>query len=636
MFDEPVEPGSEGAFGAFEEMMRQGVQFVINTEPDAEKFINLFTMLATDDYFEFFGYLDTDGKDELRCVARLFAIQIWNATPLPSNNYRPKPLPLPKRNDPCFCGSGRKYKQCCARLDADGMPPIAPEMATAFFLESITQAELKQAYIHFPHDLLGFIAGEWVKQDQTMAERALMMLDPIFKQEDDSLDHRDELAMDTMLNLCDLLDKPRKKMSLLRRMIAHSDNALKTAALHRYACILGDNGQDDEAWACFQQAQRIDPNNPALSHLELLLLMQQGKLEQMQQRGKFWLKRLHSMNRGGDLDELIDFIEQMLSDPPTAVAPMLEQQTPGAGRLIAWLQQAMKQPPELIEKIQYFDDCCQIEPKNQTSAQLLKQWNKLVPRYDKYMWNKPESWLKMLEKHPELAGSIVVIDDLIMSIHQLDGPNPMQTFQPLLMLAMLQVKSLIPQQPEQPLIWDFMENRPALRIIGFLADTMEMVDDEKTALEMREWLLRLNPNDNQGMRSEVVNAYLRLGRNDDVVALCAHYPEDMLVDVTYGHALALFRLGERQRADLQLQLAKEHLPKVAPAITREKMKAPKNRFDRFVTLGSDGEAWEYRQSARELWLNTPGAMAWLKQHGKKKAKAPAAKKTDTGNQGNLF
>ena len=41
---------------------------------------------------------------------------IWNATPLPGNHFRPKPIPEPGRNDPCPCGSGRKYKQCCARL----------------------------------------------------------------------------------------------------------------------------------------------------------------------------------------------------------------------------------------------------------------------------------------------------------------------------------------------------------------------------------------------------------------------------------------------------------------------------------------------------------------------------------------
>lgn len=629
MFDATVDPDSGEAFAAFEEMLRQSVQFVINLEPDAEKFINLYTMLATDDFFKFFRYLNTDGKDELRSLARLFAMQIWSGTPLPSNNYRPRPLPLPKRNDPCLCGSGRKYKQCCARLDTEETPPISTELLTVFLLELITQAELKEAYLHFPHMLLGYVAGKWARQSESMAKRALILLEPIFKQSDAKLDHRDESALDTMFEICSLLDKPRKKKALIERMVNHPDKSLQSAALHRLCTILGDQGYDDEAWACFQKAQRIDPNNPALSHLEILLLMQQGKFEQMQQRGKFWLKRLHSMNRGGDLDDLIDYIEQMLSDAPTAFAPMLEQLSPGSGRLIDWLQQVMKNPPALIEQIQYFDDCCRIEPKNRASTKLLGQWSELMWRHEE-MWDDPDEWLEMLEKHPELGGSIAVIDDLIQSVYQLEAPNPVITFQPLIMLALLQAKSLIPMQPEQPLIWAIMDNRPALRVIGFLADTMELLDDDQTALQMREWLLRLNPNDNQGMRSEVVNAYLRLGRNADVVALCAHYPEDMLVDVIYGHALALFRLGEREMADLQLQLAKECLPKVAPAIAREKMKAPKNRFDGFVTLGSDGEAWEYRQSARELWLNTPGAMVWLKQHDKKRAKAPAAKKTDTG------
>ena len=27
------------------------------------------------------------------------------------------PAPLPKRNEPCRCGSGRKYKQCCLSKD---------------------------------------------------------------------------------------------------------------------------------------------------------------------------------------------------------------------------------------------------------------------------------------------------------------------------------------------------------------------------------------------------------------------------------------------------------------------------------------------------------------------------------------
>lgn len=612
MFDEPLEPGSEEVFGAFEEMLRQSVRFVINLEPDAEKFINLFTKLATDDFFEFFRYLDTDSKDELRRLARLFAMQIWNATPLPSNHYRPQPLPLPKRNDPCFCGSGRKYKQCCARLDADGMPPVAPEMVTGLLLELITQAELKRAYLHFPHDLLAFIAGEWAKQDEKMAERALMMLDPIFRQPDAKLTHRDEMALDAMFEICTALGKPRKKSALIKRMMNHPVKVLQTAALHRQCTILGDQGRDDEAWACFQQAQRIDPNDPALSHLELLLLMQQGKFEQMQQRGKYWLKRLNSMNRGGELNELIGLIEQMLSDAPTAFTPLLEQLTPGAGRLIAWLQQAMKKPPKPMEKIRYFDDCCQIEPKDQASAKLLQQWNDLMFRHEE-MWDNPDEWLLLLQEHPELAGSIAVIDDLIQSVCQLEAPNPAVTFQPLIMLALLQIKSLIPMQPEQPLIWNIMDNRPALRVIGFLADSMEELDDHDTALEMREWLLRLNPNDNQGMRALVVNSYLRLGRNDDAAALCAHYPEDFDVSICFGHALALFRLGREDAANKRLIEAIGQSPRIVAALLSKNMKEPKSVYPGCITLGGEDEAWHYREDARELWLETPGALAWLKK-----------------------
>lgn len=34
--------------------------------------------------------------------------------------FKPKPytrLKLPNRNDPCTCGSGKKYKNCCMEID---------------------------------------------------------------------------------------------------------------------------------------------------------------------------------------------------------------------------------------------------------------------------------------------------------------------------------------------------------------------------------------------------------------------------------------------------------------------------------------------------------------------------------------
>jgi hypothetical protein len=58
--------------------------------------------------------------DGVRALAIHFGRNIWNCTPLPSNGFRPRPLPAPERNQPCMCGSGRKYKHCCA--DAPPMP----------------------------------------------------------------------------------------------------------------------------------------------------------------------------------------------------------------------------------------------------------------------------------------------------------------------------------------------------------------------------------------------------------------------------------------------------------------------------------------------------------------------------------
>lgn len=51
-------------------------------------------------------------------MATLAALEIWNVTPIPENRFRPHKLARPERNAPCLCGSGRKFKQCCAAVDA--------------------------------------------------------------------------------------------------------------------------------------------------------------------------------------------------------------------------------------------------------------------------------------------------------------------------------------------------------------------------------------------------------------------------------------------------------------------------------------------------------------------------------------
>ncbi len=62
------------------------------------------------------------GEEDRRAILQALGRLLWNRMPLPDNRFRPRPLPGPERNAACPCGSGRKYKHCCARVEEIGNP----------------------------------------------------------------------------------------------------------------------------------------------------------------------------------------------------------------------------------------------------------------------------------------------------------------------------------------------------------------------------------------------------------------------------------------------------------------------------------------------------------------------------------
>jgi len=63
-----------------------------------------------------FGYMYFVDEGGPRALGAMVARSVWNRTPLPGNGFRPRPVPEPGRNDPCPCGSGQKFRTCCATL----------------------------------------------------------------------------------------------------------------------------------------------------------------------------------------------------------------------------------------------------------------------------------------------------------------------------------------------------------------------------------------------------------------------------------------------------------------------------------------------------------------------------------------
>lgn len=160
--------------------------------------------------------------------------------------------------------------------------------------------------------------------------------------------------------------------------------------------------------------------------------------------------------------------------------------------------------------------------------------------------------------------------------------------------------------------WGWLENRPFLRCLQGLALACRDAGEVEQALGLYRELLALNPNDNQGVRAVTVEALFELGRPGEVLALCRRYPGDIMPELLYGRALALFCLGRRDEADRALREAVAGSPLVAKELLKAKHRRPRSRFPGTVTMGGPDEAYEYWERQGKFWERTAGALDWLR------------------------
>jgi tetratricopeptide (TPR) repeat protein len=159
--------------------------------------------------------------------------------------------------------------------------------------------------------------------------------------------------------------------------------------------------------------------------------------------------------------------------------------------------------------------------------------------------------------------------------------------------------------------WGFLETRPYMRALAGLAGTLQCLGDEDAAIGHYREMLKLNPNDNQGIRE--VLAALLLTR-DDIAALkdlLAAYQDDGSAAWTYTRALLAFRDGggaDQNALNLvkDAWAANEHVP----GILAGKKTATPSRGD-FITMGGPDEAADYVHAFGAGWRKVEGSIAWL-------------------------
>ncbi len=628
------------------------------------------------------GFSEND--EMLAALALGIGRAIWNAAPLPSNHYRPKPIPAPGRNDRCPCGSGRKYKHCCGDLPA--LAPLDESALWPFVLDQLPVKTVDQliATKRVPVEVLLDIATDaW---DSGQEKKAVKLLAPLFDAPVTNTDEIHDYALNCLCNFYDDLGQSNKKHILIKRIIDTVPRSpLRSGAWQRMATMRIDQGDVDGAWEAFQRAQRDDPNALGIAVLEVQLLVSTNEMERAQARAQFWAK--HMIRLGLEPDEPpLNFIHAVAQDPIQAMANVgLEIAGEAGQRLQSWLRDVDARPvptysasntiesSEDVEEdahdvirthlrqlgiteeeithaltqseVAPFDgnDTWNAEPDDTppdtlflnpppTLVALEGTWRDTFPLEKPFsihdeafesedVWDPMEedAWMDILEVHPQAFDSLDILDDLASALvlHEqfMSAWLDQLLLGPVLMRAEAIIQTALQGQDTPRLSWLYPQNRPALRSLARLVDVHKRADRDHEAMHVMNLLIRLNPTDNHGFRSIVMDEHLRQGNDETALALANDYPDDIHAELLYGRVLALYRLGNLHEAHIALGKAVERLPKVVRCLTHKRVRKPK-LDPRGIQIGGDDQAWLYRDAMRDIWDATPGVLDWLKKAAK--------------------
>lgn len=158
--------------------------------------------------------------------------------------------------------------------------------------------------------------------------------------------------------------------------------------------------------------------------------------------------------------------------------------------------------------------------------------------------------------------------------------------------------------------WGLIETRPYMRAKDGLARKLFAIGEKAKAVDHFQDMLRLNPNDNQGVRYTLLPCLINLERHAEAQNLLEIYPDDLSAFWSYSRALLAFKTtGESPEADAALRLAldsNKHVPDFLLARVKFPVELP-----HYYGSGDENEAVFYILESDFAWKETPGALAWL-------------------------
>jgi len=159
--------------------------------------------------------------------------------------------------------------------------------------------------------------------------------------------------------------------------------------------------------------------------------------------------------------------------------------------------------------------------------------------------------------------------------------------------------------------WGITETRPYMRAKSNVAQLQWGLGKEDEAIANYKECLKLNPNDNQGVRDPLLTYLLIKNDLDGAEQILNQYNDDVGASHEYNKALWLYKKygSNSNEANEQLRHAIEENKYVPPYLLGNQ-KLPLETPDSY-SIGGKDEAMIYAEEAMRAWNETPGALKWL-------------------------
>lgn len=160
--------------------------------------------------------------------------------------------------------------------------------------------------------------------------------------------------------------------------------------------------------------------------------------------------------------------------------------------------------------------------------------------------------------------------------------------------------------------WGVFGTRPYMRARFGLAQSLWRIRRHDDAIMHCSEMLRLNPNDNQGVRYILARYLLEVGRDSDAADILNFYDSDGSAEWNFTRVLITFRKeGDSAAARDLLWVAISHNYHVPSFILGRRL-LPAS-LPEYFAYGYESEAMCYAEHNSNLWRKTPGGLDWLRR-----------------------